>query len=174
MAESPPQHVERGEIEQLGLVRVDDRLIHGQVIAVWCRHQPFTRIVVADDDVASDDFMRTVLRLAAPRELDLDVLTLEESVRALGADAPDRATTMVLLKSPSAAQRLLEGGVRYSTLNVGGIGGGQGRKNVFRNIAVSPEEAEILAHLMRQGVKVILQTLPGEKAKDFADLVDKV
>lgn len=155
-------------------MRIDDRLIHGQVIAVWCRRHPFTRIVIADDDVAADAFLRTVLELAAPSHLRLDVLTLEESARVLSEDKPDRATTMVLLKSPAAAKRLFDGGVTFDTLNVGGIAGGPGRKNVFRNIALSPADVAVLEQLKGEGVRVILQTLPGERSRDFADLAGKV
>jgi PTS system mannose-specific IIB component len=155
-------------------VRIDDRLIHGQVIAVWCRHRPFTRIVIADDDVAADGFLRTVLELAAPSHLKLDVLTLEESVKALGEGTPGGATTMVLLKSPTSAHRLFESGVHFRSLNVGGMGGGPGRTNVFRNIALSPDDIAVLQRLADKGVKITLQTLPGEKSKDFVDLVAKL
>jgi PTS system mannose-specific IIB component len=170
---SPGRRGERGAIDQLGLVRIDDRLIHGQVIAVWCRHQHFTRILIADDDVASDQFMSTVLKLAAPTGLDVDVLSLEDCVASLTTDTPDRATTMVLVKSPEAARRLHDGGVRFDSLNVGGIGGGAGRTNVFRNIALSPDDFSALQYLAGEGVRVTLQTLPGEKAKDFSELSEK-
>ena len=151
-------------------MRIDDRLIHGQVIAVWCRQQRFTRILIADDEVASDAFMKKVLELAAPGDLHVDVLTVADSVRALTAPAPDRASTMVLVKSPSSARRLHDGGARFGTLNVGGIAGGPGRRNVFRNIALSPHDFADLQYLVDEGVGVILQTLPGEKARDFSEV----
>jgi len=154
-------------------VRIDDRLIHGQVIAIWCRHQRFTRVVVVDDGVAADPFMRDVLTLAAPPGLAVQVLSLAEGLRELGVGRPDRPTTMVLLKSPSAAQRLYEGGVTFNRLNIGGVGGGPGRHTLFRNIALSDEELAILESLLARGVQITLLTVPGEKAKDFADLVER-
>ena len=154
-------------------MRIDDRLIHGQVIAIWCRHQRFTRVVVVDDGVAADPFMRDVLTLAAPPGLAVQVLSLAEGLRELGVDRPDRPTTMVLLKSPSAAQRLYAGGVTFSKLNIGGVGGRPGRHTLFRNIALSDEELAILKSLLARGVQITLLTVPGEKAKDFADLVER-
>ncbi|MEE9616771.1 MAG: PTS sugar transporter subunit IIB [Anaerolineae bacterium] len=161
-------------IEELGLVRIDDRLIHGQVITVWCRHQRFTRIVIVDDGMAADSFMQEVLSLAAPPDLQVDVLSIEEGINSLGETAPDRGTTMVLLKSPLAAKRLYDGGLKYSALNVGGIGSAPGRKNVFKNIAFSEEEIVILKYLMDQGVEITLLTVPGEKSKAFSDLARKL
>ncbi|MBL7065596.1 MAG: PTS sugar transporter subunit IIB [Anaerolineae bacterium] len=155
----------RNGIQELGLVRIDDRLIHGQVIAVWCKHRRFTRIVIVDDDVAADSFMQQVLRLAAPPDLQVDVVSIEEGIRVLGQDTPDRGTTMVLLKSPLAAKRLYDGGLKYSALNIGGIGNAPGRRNIYKNISASEEEISILKCLMDEGVKITLLTVPGEKSK---------
>jgi D-glucosaminate-specific PTS system IIB component len=156
------------------LVRIDDRLIHGQVIAVWCKHRRFTRIVIVDDGVAADPFMQEVLKLVAPPGIEVDVLSIEEGIDALTRDLPNRGTTMVLLKSPQVARRLYDGGLEYSALNIGGIGSGPGRKNIFKNIAASKEEIVILKYLLDQGVEITLLTVPGEKSKAFSDLADKL
>ncbi len=158
----------------MGLIRIDDRLIHGQVIAVWCKQRRFTRIVIVDDGVAADAFMQEVLHLAAPPNLQVNVFSVEDGVKALNEDTPDRGTTMVLLKSPQAAKRLYDGGLKYNALNVGGIGSTPGRKNVFKNIAVSENEVIILKYLMDEGVEITLLTVPGEKSKAFSDLVGKL
>jgi mannose/fructose/N-acetylgalactosamine-specific phosphotransferase system component IIB len=156
------------------LVRIDDRLIHGQVIAVWCRHRRFTRIVIVDDAVAADPFMQEVLKLAAPPDLRVDILSLADGIRELAADAPGRTTTMVLVKTPQAARRLYEGGVEFKALNVGGIGSGPGRRNIFKNISASAEEIAILKELMGKGVEITLLTVPGESSKAFKDLAGKL
>jgi mannose/fructose/N-acetylgalactosamine-specific phosphotransferase system component IIB len=156
------------------LIRIDDRLIHGQVIAVWCKHRRFTRIVIVDDGVAADPFMQEVLRLSAPPGLEVDVLSVEEGIDTLTRNLPNRDTTMVLMKSPQTAHRLYDGGLEYSTLNIGGIGSGPGRKNIFKNIAASKEEIVILKYLLDQGVEITLLTVPGEKSKAFSDLADKL
>ncbi len=151
-------------------MRVDDRLIHGQVIAIWCRHQRFTRVVVVDDGVAADPFMRDVLTLAAPPGLAVDVLALSDALAALRECRSDRRTTMVLVKAPAMAEALYAGGVTFRRLNVGGVGGGPGRHNVWKNIALSDGELASLERLHEQGVAITFLTVPGEKAKDFADL----
>jgi PTS system mannose-specific IIB component len=161
-------------IEELGLVRIDDRLIHGQVIAVWCRHRRFTRILVVDDGVAADPFMQEVLSLAAPPGLRVDVFSIEDGINVLNEDPSNWGTTMVLMKSPSSAKRLYDGGLEYNALNIGGIGSGPGRKNVFKNIAFSEEESAILKYLMDKGVEITLLTVPGEKSKSFSDLAHKL
>ncbi|MBU0705433.1 MAG: PTS sugar transporter subunit IIB [Chloroflexi bacterium] len=161
-------------IEELGLVRIDDRLIHGQVIAVWCKQRRFSRIVIADDGVAADAFMQEVLSLAAPPGLQVDVFSIEDSIQILNEDTSNWGTTMVLMKSPLSAKQLYDGGLEYRALNIGGIGSGPGRKNVFKNIAFSEKDVAILKYLMDQGVEITLLTVPGERSKAFSDLVGKL
>lgn len=161
-------------IEEIGLIRIDDRLIHGQVIAVWCHYRKFTRIVVVDDGVAGDPFMRQVLGLAAPTGLQVDVLTIADAVKTFGQAAPEHKWTMILLKTPSSAKRLYDEGLPYHALNIGGIGGGPGRKNIFKNISASAEEIAILKYLKERGVKITLLTVPGEQSKEFADIAGKL
>jgi PTS system mannose-specific IIB component len=158
----------------LGLVRIDDRLIHGQVIAVWCKHRTFTRILIVDDGVAADPFLEEVLSLAAPPGLTVDVRSIDEGIEELQRDFPGRGTTMVLLKSPDAARKLYDGGVEYEALNVGGIGNAPGRKSVFKNISASEEEIATLEYLMKEGVKITLLTVPGEKSKEFSELIGRL
>ena len=141
---------------------------------MWCKHQQFTRIVIVDDGVAADSFMREVLSLAAPPSLQVDVFSIEDGITVLNENTSNWGTTMVLLKSPLAAKRLYDGGLKYSALNVGGIGSAQGRKNVFKNIAFSEEDVVILKYLMDQGVEITLLTVPGEKSKAFSDLARKL
>ncbi len=118
--------------------------------------------------------MQEVLSLAAPPGLRVDVFSIQDSVAALNADKSHWETTMVLLKTPLAAQQLYDGGLEYRALNIGGIGSKPGRKNIFKNIAASEEEIAILKHLMDEGVEITLLTVPGEKSKAFSDLAGKL
>ncbi len=154
-------------------MRVDDRLIHGQVIAIWARQQRFTRVAVVDDGVAADPFMRDVLTLAAPPGLAVEVLSLPAALARLPALGLEKATTMVLVKAPPVAEALYRGGVRFPRLNVGGVGGAPGRRNVWKNIALSVDELASLERLHAQGVAITFLTVPGERSKDYAELLGK-
>ena len=156
---------------ELGLVRIDDRLIHGQILAVWCRQRRFTRIVVVDDGVANDAFLQQVMRLAVPETIRLDILTVAQAIDALGEDAPNRETTMVLLKSPLAAKRLFDGGVRYRALNLGPLGRAPGREIIFKEVALSEEEIAILRRLHDEGVVTTVLSVPGDPPRLISELV---
>jgi D-glucosaminate PTS system EIIB component len=161
-------------VDDFGLVRIDDRLIHGQIIAGWVKHLRFTRILILDDDVAADPFLQQVLRLAAPPDLRVDVQSITEGIRLLSQPGIDRKSTMILVKTPLAARRLFDEGLPYRALNIGGIGHKPGRKNIFKNISASLEEIAILKYLLGQGVKITLLTVPGEQSQDFAVLASRL
>ncbi len=156
-------------IKDWSLVRIDDRLIHGQVIAVWCNSKTFTRIQIVDDIVAADSFMVDILRLAAPAGLDVIAETLENSVKSLKENTTPE-TTMILMKYPKTARQLYDAGITFSALNIGGMGMGPGRKNVFKNTSISKEEYDTLKTLQDHGVKITFLSVPGEPSKDFANL----
>lgn len=156
-------------IKDWSLVRIDDRLIHGQVIAVWCNSKTFTRIQIVDDTVAADAFMVDVLRLAAPAGLEVVAENLETSVKSLKENTTPE-TTMILMKYPKTARQLYDAGITFAALNIGGMGMGPGRKNVFKNTSISKDEYDTLKTLQDDGVKITFLSVPGEKSKDFADL----
>jgi len=156
-------------IKNWSLVRIDDRLIHGQVIAVWCKSKTITRIQIVDDTVAADPFMVDVLRLAAPAGLEVVAETIEDSVKSL-QDNPTPETTMVLMKYPKTARQLYDAGITFSALNIGGMGMGPGRKNVFKNTSISTEEYQVLKSLHDNGVEITFMSVPGEKSNEFKDI----
>jgi len=141
------------------------------VIAVWCKHQRFTRIAIVDDSAAADPFMQEVLRLAAPPDLRVEVYSIATGLEVLSQDTPDRETTLVLMKTPKVAQQLYDGGLTFFALNIGGMGSAPGRKNLFKNISASEAEIAILKYLLDKGVEVTLLTVPGEKSKALSELV---
>lgn len=154
----------------LTLVRVDDRLIHGQVVAVWLKERDAKRIIVVDDPTAADAFLREVLELAAPRGVEVEVHDVESGAARLKSAARDAEPAFVLLRSPLSALRLRRAGVQFDVLNVGGLGAGPGRRRIHRTISASPEEIEALQELERLGTRVELQAVPSDSAVRLGSL----
>lgn len=153
-----------------GLVRIDDRLIHGQVLAVWCRTRPFKRIVLLDDDVAQDSFLQDVMRLAVPADVQVNFYCVEKGSAILSKGVSDRAATMLLLRSPQSARRLFDGGLRFTDLNIGGLSRGEGRKRVYRSLFLSSEDLVILEYLAAEGVTITFRTVPDDRGLSFSGI----
>lgn len=156
----------------LKLVRVDDRLIHGQVVAIWLKALNAKRIVIVDDRTARDEFLREVITLAAPSGVPVEVLDLEAGTERVRALAADPEPVFVLMRSPLVALHLRQAGVEFPLLNVGGLGAGPTRKPLYRNISASPEEREAMRRLESMGTTVELRIVENDRPVAFRS-VDK-
>ena len=154
----------------LKLVRVDDRLIHGQVVAIWLKALGARRIVIVDDRTARDDFLREILELAAPPGVPVEVHEVEKGIERVRALVDDPEPVFVLMRSPVTAVRLREAGIEFPLLNVGGIGAGPGRKPLYRNISASPEEIEAMRQLEAMGTKVELRIVENDRPVMFSSV----
>lgn len=150
-------------------VRIDNRLIHGQVTVAWTRRLGVRRLVVCNDDVAADDLQRMLLPQAA-RGLPTDVLTVAEALETTAG-----AGVMILAKHPEDAFRLVDGGLRPETVNVGNVAPrpGTAYTMVTRSIAVTADEADAYRKLAASGVPLVTQLMPHDKPAEFVPLLDR-
>src|SRR3990172_8090435 len=160
------------DLMTLKLVRVDDRLIHGQVVAIWLKALNARRIVIVDDRTARDEFLREVITLAAPAGVPVEVLDVESGTERVRSLAAGPEPVFVLMRSPLVALQLREAGVEFSLLNVGGLGAGPTRKPLYRNISASPEERDAFRQLESMGTTVELRIVENDRPVAFRS-VDK-
>jgi len=156
----------------LKLVRVDDRLIHGQVVAIWLKALNARRIVIVDDRTARDEFLREVITLSAPPGVPVEVLDVESGTQRVLVLAADPEPVIVLVRTPIVALHLREAGVEFPLLNVGGLGAGPTRKPLYRNISANPEELEAMRRLESMGTSVELRIVENDRPVAFRS-VDK-
>lgn len=144
-------------------IRIDDRLIHGQVVTAWIKNYLAKRILIIDDGVAKDNFLKGVLKIAAPSGVELCIEGTQDMPGLVHRYDGDDRNTVVLLKTPETAKKLFDAGVSLRELNVGGMGANRNRKALLKNVSASPEEVKILKGLEAEGVRVYLQTVPADK-----------
>ncbi|MBS5307476.1 MAG: PTS sugar transporter subunit IIB [Clostridium sp.] len=156
-------------MENLLLARIDDRLIHGQVMTAWMKVMPAKKIIIVDNKAAKDDFMINVLELAAPSGVKVEVLNEEKAIESLkkGLSVP----TIMLAKSPYAYKALVDRGININNINIGGMGMNNGRKTLFKNIAVTDEERDVLKDFISKGIEVKIQIIPAERVVDVKNII---
>lgn len=156
-------------MKNLLFVRIDDRLIHGQVMTSWMKAMPAKQILVVDDKVAKDDFMQFVLQNAAPKGVKVKAFSVAKAIEILnaGLDVP----TFILAKTPMPLKELVDAGIDISEINVGGIGMKQGRKALYKNIAISDEEKECFRALLAQNVRVYIQIVATSSVIEVENLI---
>ncbi|GAB4333662.1 MAG: PTS sugar transporter subunit IIB [Calditrichia bacterium] len=153
--------------------RVDDRLIHGQVVVGWCSQLPIKKLIVCDNEIATTDWEKELLLMAAPPDLPTDILTTDEVAAKKDEFANPESLQMVLVKSPFIIEELLNKSIKIEKINIGGLHFSENRKEYLSYVFLTDEEAECLRRLSRQGVTIECQDLPGATVVNLTKLLDK-
>ncbi len=144
----------------ISLIRIDDRLIHAQVVIGWGRHLHPDRIVVADDYVAGDELERSLYSSATPPEIKTSILTLEETVRRTEGGVFDREKLVILVAHPQSVLGLMDLGLDVDTVNVGGLHYAKGKEKVLDHVYLDEGERAALRELVKRGVTLEARVLP--------------
>lgn len=149
------------------MIRIDDRLIHGQIVTAWAKNKNAGKIWVIDTATAKDDFLSGVMKMVAPSDREL-VISSEDQINELVPkfDA-EPENVLILMKTPEVAKKIFEAGVKLTELNIGGMGANPERKKLFKNISASPSEVQTLKEIQNSGVFVYFQVTPDEKKTEF-------
>lgn len=141
---------------KLKMVRVDYRMVHGQIVAKWIKFRPVDRLILADDSLVDDPFMGDIYRMAVP-DREVDIVRLGDVQQAI-----DRKDDIVLLifKDVASAYTVYKNGLQLPELNVGAVQNSAQRKSVVQGVALSAEEYDTLSEMKAEGVNVFLQPIP--------------
>ena len=153
------------------MVRVDDRLIHGQVAVGWTRTLGATHIVVVDDEVAKDNTQKMLLKISTPVGVKSTILPVTEAVAFLAAEKFGSDRVLVLVRDPQSLLMLMEGGVKIDKVNIGNVRMVEGRKRLTKEVAATPEEIRIWKELDEKGVELEALWLPGGSATNFNGVI---
>jgi mannose/fructose/N-acetylgalactosamine-specific phosphotransferase system component IIB len=153
-------------------LRIDNRLIHGQVTVAWAGNLGANRLIVSNDEVAADDMQRMILPQAA-RGVPTSVLGIQETLDHCASEEGERETIFVIAKLPSDALALVKGGLKPGEINVGNQAPRPGTKftMVTRSIAVTAEDAETYRAIAAEGFTLQQRMMPNDKRADFLQVL---
>ena len=153
------------------LARVDDRLLHGQVATSWVRAMEPQLAVVVDDKLPDDTIQVQILKMAAPSGVKVYVMTPEKIAEKLLSGALDSYRVMLIFAGVEAPLKLLELGVKLSSINFGGMRFKEGRKKIGKTISMTPEEIEITKKIAGMGVTLEHRQLHSDSKVDVVSML---
>lgn len=145
-------------------IRIDDRLLHGQVVVSWIPYLKTNEVVIADDEYAKDEFMCELIKASGAEGLNVYVKSIDEA--GIFLDENKEKNILVLLRSVEAVKRLAEK-VNLTNINIGGLGATKARKRIHNSIHLSDEEINILKDLASKNINVEIKMLPKDRALDI-------
>ncbi|EOH75480.1 MULTISPECIES: PTS system mannose/fructose/N-acetylgalactosamine-transporter subunit IIB [Enterococcus] len=154
-------------------VRIDGRLIHGQVANLWATKLNISRIMVVDDEVAQNDIEKSGLKLATPAGVKLSVLPIEKAAKNILAGKYDSQRVLIVARKPDRLLKLIELGVPIKEINVGNMSQTSETRSITKSINVVDQDVEVFKQLNDRGVHLIAQMVPSDKADEFMSLLIK-
>ncbi|UYU30475.1 PTS mannose transporter subunit IIAB [Siccibacter colletis] len=158
----------------IGLARIDDRLIHGQVATRWTKETNVTRIIVVSDEVAADTVRKTLLTQVAPPGVTAHVVDVAKMIRVYNNPKYARERMMLLFTNPTDVERVVEGGVNIKSVNIGGMAFRQGKTQVNNAISVDSADIEAFRKLNARGIELEARKVSNDPKLKMMDLIAKV
>lgn len=152
-------------------VRIDERLIHGQVAIYWTNSLNATRIMVIDDAASKNDIQKMALKMAAPANVKLSILGAKRAVERLSEEAYPNERLFVVCKNPKTLVECLEYGYDFGRVNVGNMSSKHGSTQVKRTVGVTAEDVKNFRFLDSKGVQFYAQMVPADEPVEFMPLL---
>lgn len=151
-------------------LRVDHRLLHGQVAFSWTQAIGADCILIANDGIFQDSIKLTALKLAKPSGVKVVIKTIEDAIIAIKSGITDKYKLFIIVESIADAKHLSEA-IAYSEINLGGTKAEEGKKQLSKAIFVSDAEVCLLKEMLEAGFQLQVQMIPAEKSVDVKTLI---
>ena len=159
---------------EISFVRIDDRLIHGQVATVWTKVSKCNRIIACSDEVAKDDLRKTLLLQVAPPGIKAYVLPIDKAIAAYKNPKYDSFKTLFLFTNPKDVVRMVEGGVPIDSVNVGGMCYKEGKTQITGAVSVNQEDIEAFKALNGKGIELELRQVASDSKVNLMNRLDSL
>lgn len=150
----------------LKIARLDDRLIHGQIINNWCTSEDITEIIVINKDVANNDMRKTMIEMSVPEEINILFCDVSDALEIYDEECKYEKLMMVF-GNPFEVLEFIENGGKIESINIGGMSFRKGRKRLSTAVYMNDEEIEVLKKIAEKNIKLEIRILPTDRSIDF-------
>ena len=152
--------------------RIDDRLLHGQVVTTWLNVKQIEQVIIVDDNVANDKIQSNVLQMSVDSNIKLHIFSVNKFLKIVPNSTITRRT-MLLFASPIAVDKIVSSGFKIDKLNIGGVRSNGKRKQYAKAVFLTEDEKNALQNLLRQGVDIEIKIVPTDGIEKFSEVLYK-
>ncbi|UCG53122.1 MAG: PTS sugar transporter subunit IIB [Candidatus Latescibacterota bacterium] len=145
----------------LCLVRIDDRMIHGQVVLGWARVLKPDRIVLVNDRIAGSSWERKFYTASVPSQMKVSFLNVDETTPEHLDDLFKNESVLMLFESVVDVHKIIEKGVQIDEINIGGLHFRPGAEEILPYVFLTDEDKRLLRELVKKGITLTAQDIPG-------------
>ena len=151
------------------VVRIDDRLIHGQIVQGWLKVIEVNKILLISDEVADDKMQQILLSMAMPSNVQLVMKNIQDASYELSNDVYDKDKLMVLFSNPQDIVKMLENGVKFKSINVGGMHFSHGKTQILKNLSVDKQDVISFLKLIENNIELESRILPADERHNIME-----
>ncbi|MCD6380729.1 MAG: PTS sugar transporter subunit IIB [Candidatus Odinarchaeota archaeon] len=156
------------------LLRIDDRLIHGQVTVSWTRYTNSNVIVVANDEIANDVMRKMLIEsISSSKDVSVKVLSIEDTVEKINSGEFERDRVMIIVVSPKDALRIVRGSAGIKSVNLGQLAYKEGKIRVTNTISLGFEDIQAILSMIEEGISVVTKQLPQDRNTDIKSAIER-
>lgn len=153
------------------VIRIDHRLLHGQVIFAWTKSQGIERIIVIDDVAANDDFKKMTLKLSKPADIKLNVFSVLQAKKRIEKINELRSNVMIIFGDVLQAGEVVPLLRGIKEINYGGVKNRPDTKRMSNAVFLTEKEIKCSQKLKKQGYKLFMQQVPTSMRESLNDLI---
>jgi len=150
--------------------RIDDRLIHGQVVTTWVNIHKIEQIIVLNDKVANDKLQKNILSMAAPQGIKVRAFTIDQFAEVIKKTEIKRRTMLLFTNSIDVLVAVNKG-VPIKELNIGGMRYEEGRERLTKALSVTEGERDAFKKLLEKGVDITVQMVPNDEKIHLEEVI---
>ncbi|HTX78548.1 MAG TPA: PTS sugar transporter subunit IIB, partial [Longilinea sp.] len=147
---------------KIAMVRVDERLIHGQITMSWTHTVGANLILCVNDEVAGNNFQKNLMKMAAPPGVKVEIEAVDSAAEKLNAQAWSNASILLMVRNPIDLLKLVKKGLSLEKVNIGGVRTAGATIKLNKVVLATPAELEAWKELDQMGIRLEIQFLPGE------------
>ena len=154
------------------LMRVDDRMVHGQITTAWAHTADIDHIVVANDQAANNELQSKILKMATPPGKTIDILTKEDAFQNISSGKWDKDVILFITRNSVDMLEMVEKGLTTNFINIGNIRKSAGMIEINREVWATPEEVLAWYKLNDMNIKLEIQWTPIERKINFNNVLE--
>jgi Phosphotransferase system, mannose/fructose/N-acetylgalactosamine-specific component IIB len=157
---------------EIGLTRVDFRLIHGQIIVKWRKVCQITKIVIIDDVLVADDFLTKIYVAAAPQDIQVRVYSEDRAMQLWEKNRFGTSIVLILFKDIATCYRMIKRGMALKEVQLGGAPHAPDKKVILKAVSLNADEISMISEMHDEyHVDVSIQVVPENTKLEFADII---
>ncbi len=157
--------------DEIKHIRIDGRLIHGQVVTKWIYVVEVDRIILIDDTLLNNLVEKNALKISTPSNIKLSLLGTEKALKNIQNKKYKDQNVMILVKTPKPLRALVENGLDINKINIGNIYQRKGAKQIRPSVFLGEEDIKDLTRLIELKVKVNIQTVSSKPKENIEDIL---